>query len=136
MQPSISEKILVITTNSSSYPGADAVGQAHLEYSPSSYVIRIPDPVLLPVDFYLKAYAKGIGGIIIMSSGSDCPYEGAYEKLAQRVQKVYSAMKAMDIAVDRLKLTTICTVCVAAFVKEIKAMESNLKKLQPSVAPE
>jgi F420-non-reducing hydrogenase iron-sulfur subunit len=130
MNQSISGKILVITTNSSSYPGANAVGQAHMEYSPSTYVIRVPDPVLLPVDFYLKAYSKGIGGIIIMSSGTDCPYEGAYEKLAHRIQKVYSQMKELGIAIDRLKLTTICTVSVSAFIKEIKSMEDNLKRLQ------
>jgi coenzyme F420-reducing hydrogenase delta subunit len=125
-----SKKILIITTISSSYPGANAVGQAHLAYSPDTYVLRVPDPVMFPEDFYLKAFSKGIGGIIIMSSGSDCPYEGAYEKLSKRVQGVYGKMKELNIPINRLKLTTICTVCVAAFVKEVKDMQENLNKLE------
>ncbi len=117
------KKILIITTNHSSYPGADAVGQARMGYDSNTYIIRVPDPVMFPEDFYLRAYEKGIGGIIIMSSGSDCPYTGAYERLAKRIARVYELMKVKGIAADRLKLTTICTVCREAFLKEIAGME-------------
>lgn len=119
----VSKKILIITTNHSSYPGADAVGQARMAYGANTYIIRVPDPVMFPEEFYLRAYDKGIGGIIIMSSGSDCPYEGAYERLSKRIAKVYEKMRAKGIAVNRLKLTTICTVCRTAFLKEISEME-------------
>jgi F420-non-reducing hydrogenase iron-sulfur subunit len=116
-------KILIITTNHSSYPGADAVGQARMGYGANTYVIRVPDPVMFPEDFYLRAFDKGIAGIIIMSSGSDCPYEGAYPRLSARVARVYEKMKVKGIPASRLKLTTICTVCRAAFLKEISEME-------------
>lgn len=116
-------KILVITTNHSSYPGANAVGQAHLSYDSNTYIIRVPDPVMFPENFYMKAFEKGIAGIIIMSSGSDCPYEGAYDRLSKRVQNVYKLMKEKNIPINRLKLTTICTVCREAFLKEISDME-------------
>ncbi len=125
-----SDRILLITTTSCSYPGADSVGQAHLEYSPNTYIIEVPDPALLPEDFFLRAFSKGIAGIIIMSSGSDCPYAGAYEKIAQRVQHIYDKMKKANISISRLKLTTICSVCKAAFLKEIKNMEENISKLK------
>ena len=116
-------KILVITTNHSSYPGANAVGQAHLSYDSNTYIIRVPDPVMFPEKFYIDAFEKGIAGIIIMSSGSDCPYEGAYERLSKRIQNVYNIMKNKGIDINRLKLTTICTVCKEAFLKEISDME-------------
>ncbi len=116
-------KILIITTNHSSYPGANAVGQARLSYDSNTYIIRVPDPVMFPEDFYIDAFKKGIAGIIIMSSGSDCPYEGAYERLSKRIQNVYDKMKKLGIDIKRLKLTTICTVCREAFLKEIEEME-------------
>lgn len=116
-------KILIITTNHSSYPGANAVGQARLSYDSNTYIIRVPDPVMFPEDFYINAFKKGIAGIIIMSSGSDCPYEGAYERLSKRIQNVYNKMKELNIDTNRLKLTTICTVCREAFLKEIAEME-------------
>lgn len=98
-------------------------------YDPNTYIIRVPDPVMFPEDFYLKAFEKGIAGIIIMSSGSDCPYEGAYERLSRRVARVYEKMKANGIAAERLKLTTICTVCRAAFLKEISEMEKAVARV-------
>ncbi|MDA8425531.1 MAG: hydrogenase iron-sulfur subunit [Treponema sp.] len=122
-------RILIITTNHSSYPGANAVGQARLGYDANTYVMRVPDPVMFPEDFYLKAFSEGIAGIIIMSSGSDCPYEGAYDRLSKRVARVYEKMKERGIAANRLKLTTICTVCLAAFLKEISEMEKVVAAL-------
>ncbi len=117
-------KILILTTVMSSYPGANTVGQAHLEYPANTYILRVPDPVMFPEEFYLRCYDRGIAGIIVMSSGSDCPYEGAYDRLSKRIGRVYEQMKAKSIGTNRLKLTTICTVCKAAFLKEIAEMET------------
>jgi F420-non-reducing hydrogenase iron-sulfur subunit len=126
MNPEDDLKILILTTMISSYPGANTVGQSRLQYSPGTYILRLPDPVMLPEDFYLRAFERGVDGIIIMSSGSDCPYEGAYERLSKRIDRVYTKMKERGIASSRLKLTTICTVCKAAFLKEISDMQSNI----------
>lgn len=117
------KKILIIATEHSSYPGADAVGQGRMGYDANTYIIRVPDPVMFPEDFYISAFDQGIAGIIIMSSGSDCPYEGAYGRLAKRIDRVYEKMEKKGIAASRLKLTTICTVCREAFLKEITEME-------------
>jgi len=122
-------KILILATDSSSYPGANTVGQARLQYSPGTNIIRTPSPVLFPDDFYIRSFEKGIDGIIVMSSGSDCPYEGAYDRLSKRISRVYVLMKEKGIDISRLRLTTICTVCKAAFLKEIREMQEKLAKL-------
>jgi coenzyme F420-reducing hydrogenase delta subunit len=119
-------KILILTTLHSSDPGANAVGQARLQYDPNTYILRVPDPVMFPESFYLRTFEQGIAAIIIMSSGSDCPYEGAYERLSKRIDRVYSLMKERGIPTSRLKLTTICTVCRAAFLKEISEMRKTI----------
>lgn len=124
-------KILLITTVLCSYPGADTAGQMHLEYAPNTYVIRTPAPVLFPEDFYLFCFEKGIDGIIIMSAGSDCPYIGAYDRLAARIPKIYQKMKDKDLSIKRLKLTAICSVCTKAFLKEINNMSAVLDELGP-----
>jgi len=126
MNPEDDLRILILTTTISSYPGANTVGQARLQYSPGTYILRVPDPVLFPEEFYLRAFERGVDGIIIMSSGSDCPYEGAYPRLSDRVDRVYARMKEKGIDPSRLKLTTICTVCKAAFLKEIAEMQRNI----------
>jgi F420-non-reducing hydrogenase iron-sulfur subunit len=128
-------KILILTTLHSSDPGANAVGQARLQYDPSTYILRVPDPVMFPESFYLRTFEQGIAAIIIMSSGSDCPYEGAYERLSKRIDRVYALMKERGIPTNRLKLTTICTVCRAAFLKEINEMRKTISEQStPKVA--
>ena len=124
-------KILILATESCAYPGADAVGQAHMSYPANTYILRVRAPVLFPERFYLDCFDKGIGGIIIMSCGVECPYEGAYQALAQRIDKVFALMKARGLDIRRLRLTSICTVCTRAFIKEVKQMNELLAELGP-----
>ena len=61
--------LLVLATEKCAYPAADAVGQAHLEYPANVHVLRVPSPVMFPEDFYLRCYARGIDGILIVKDG-------------------------------------------------------------------
>ncbi len=124
-------KILILATETCAYPGADSVGQAHSSYPANTYILRVRAPVLFPEQFYLDCFAKGISGIIIMSCGEECPYEGAYRALAKRVDRVYQLMKAQDIDIRRLRLTAICTVCNRAFLKEVNLMNEVVMELGP-----
>jgi F420-non-reducing hydrogenase iron-sulfur subunit len=124
------DTILVLATVSCAYPGADTVGQAHLDYPSNAYVMRVPAPVLFPTDFYLRCFEKGVGGIIVMACGTDCPYEGAYQRLAERIDSLYGTMKERGIDPRRIRLTAICTVCSAAFLKEINRMNDLLQELK------
>lgn len=124
-------RILIIATLLCSYPGIDAAGQAHMEYPPNTYVIPTPDPVMFPESFYLYCFEKGIDGILIASCGTDSPYEGSYDQLAARINKVYAGMRERGISIRRLKLTAICSVCQKAFLKEVAEMEAVLAELGP-----
>jgi coenzyme F420-reducing hydrogenase delta subunit len=124
-------KILVITTRNCSYPGVDNAGQQHLEYPPNSYIIDVPDPVMLPERFYIDSFKKGIDGIIVMSCGEETPYEGAFETLSVRINKLMKEIKNFGIEPNRLKLTAICTVCAKHVKKEITQMDQYLRSLKP-----
>jgi F420-non-reducing hydrogenase iron-sulfur subunit len=124
-----SNKVLVLATESCAYPGADTVGQAHIDYPSNVYVFRAPAPVLFPADFFFRCFEKGIGGIIIMACGTDCPYEGAYSRLAQRIDGMYSTLNGRGIDPRRIRLTSICTVCAGAFLREVNQMNGLLQEL-------
>ena len=127
------EKILILATETCAYPGADSVGQAHSSYPANTYIMRVRAPVLFPEQFYLDCFKKGISGIIIMSCGEECPYEGAYHALARRLDRLYPMMKAHNLDIRRLRLTAICTVCNRAFLNEINLMNDLVKELGPPV---
>jgi F420-non-reducing hydrogenase iron-sulfur subunit len=129
--PARSGRLLIIATLLCSYPGIDATGQAHMEYSPNTYVIPTPDPVIFPESFYLHCFEQGIDAILIASCGTDSPYVGSYDQLAARVNLVYQVMKARGLDIRRLKLTAICSVCMKAFVKEVESMTALLDELGP-----
>lgn len=122
-------KILILATESCAYPGANAVGQAHISYPANTYILRVRAPVLFPERFYLDCFDKGIGGIIVMSCGVECPYEGAYDALAKRIDRVYAMMNERGMDTRRLRLTAICTVCTRAFVKEVQNMNQLLTEI-------
>ena len=124
-------KILVLATEKCAYPGADAVGKAHQEYPSNVYILRVLSPVLFPEDFFLRAYSQGIDGILIAACGSDCPYQGAYDKLAARIDELTSRMKSGGLEIERIRITAICTVCIKAFLKEIAEMSDHLYQLGP-----
>lgn len=124
-------KILILATESCAYPGANSVGQAHSGYPANTYILRVRAPALFPEHFYMDCFRKGISGILIMSCGEECPYEGAYHALARRIDKVYQLMKAENIDIRRLRLTAICTVCHRAFLKEVNAMNTLVQELGP-----
>ncbi len=124
-------KILILATESCAYPGANAAGQAHASYPANTYILRVRAPVMFPERFYLDCFRKGIGGILIMSCGVECPYEGAYEALAKRVDRVFGLMKQEGLDLRRLRLTAICTVCTRSFLKEVRKMNELLAELGP-----
>ncbi len=119
-------KILILATEACAYPGADHVGQIHAEYPTSTYIVRVPAPVIFPEDFYLRCFEKGIAGILVMSCGHECPYPGAYDALAARISRVHQRMAERRLPTDRLRLCAICTVCSKAFLKEVHQMHEKL----------
>ncbi len=124
-------KILILATETCAYPGADSVGQAHSTYPANTYILRVRAPVLFPESFYIDCFKKGISGIIVMSCGEECPYEGAYKALATRLDSVYKKMKSMELDLKRLRLTAICTVCNRAFLNEVNQMDQLVRELGP-----
>jgi len=124
-------KIMILATEACAYPGADSVGQAHSSYPTNTYIVRVKAPVLFPEHFYLNCFEKGISGIIIMSCGEECPYEGAYKAMAKRLDKVYVMMKEQDLDIRRLRLTAICTVCNRSFLNEVNLMNEVVKERGP-----
>ena len=124
-------KILILATEACAYPGANSVGQAHLNYPDNTYIMRVRAPAMFPERFYLDCFEKGIGGIIVMACGVECPFEGAYEDLARHIDRVYQMMKERDLDIRRLRLTAICTVCNRAFIKEVNQMKEVVEELGP-----
>jgi coenzyme F420-reducing hydrogenase delta subunit len=128
-------KILILATLSGGYRGADGVGQMHAEYQPNTYILPVVCPSMFPEDFYLRTFARGMDAIIVMFSGSDCPYKDGAKKTADIVNRTYQRMKQVGLDTQRLRLAAICTVCTTPFQKEVRRMEEILDEIGPVERP-
>jgi coenzyme F420-reducing hydrogenase delta subunit len=124
-------KILILATISGGYAGADSVGQLHTDYASNVYVLPTVCPAMFPESFYLDTFKKGIDAILVMYSGTDCPYKGGAERTAKIINRVYPMMKELGIDPRRLRLTAICTVCTKPFLKEVADMNALLREIGP-----
>jgi coenzyme F420-reducing hydrogenase delta subunit len=126
-----SPKILILATLSGGYAGADSVGQLHTDYASNVYILPTVCPAMFPEEFYLRSFEKGIDAILVMYSGTDCPYKGGAERTAEIINRVYPLMKERGIDPRRLRLTAICTVCTKPFLKEVADMNALLREIGP-----
>lgn len=130
-QPPNTPKILILATLSGGYAGADAVGQVRGIYPGNTYVLPIVSGAMVPEDFYLRTFQRGIDGIIVMYSGTDCPFRGAAERTAEVTNRVYARMKELGLDTRRLRLAAVCTVCTKAFLQEVTTMNEVLREIGP-----
>ena len=127
----IRPKILILATLSGGYAGADSVGQLHTDYASNVYVLPVVCPAMFPEDFYMRTVTQGIDAILVMYSGTDCPYKGGAERTAEIINRVYPMMKERGLEPRRLRLTAICTVCTKPFLREINQMNDLLRDIGP-----
>ena len=120
-------KILILATLAGGYAGADSTGQSHVDYPANTYILPVMCPVMFPPEFFIRAFERGIDGIILMYSGTDSPYKVEAEGTAKLINSAYEMMKERGIDTRRLRLAAICTVCVKPFLKEVNNMHNLLK---------
>jgi coenzyme F420-reducing hydrogenase delta subunit len=124
-------RILILASLSGGYRGADATGQSHLAYPPNTYILPMMSAAMFPESFYLEAFRRGFDGILVMYSGTDSPYKGETEQTAKIIGHTYDLMKERNLDSRRLKLVSICTVCVQPFLKEVERMNGLLAEIGP-----
>jgi coenzyme F420-reducing hydrogenase delta subunit len=120
-------KILILATLAGGYAGADSTGQSHLDYPANTYILPIMCPCMFPPEFFVRAFERGIDGIIVMYSGTDSPYKVEADGAAKLINDAYALMKERGIDIRRLRLAAICTVCVKPFLKEVNQMNELLQ---------
>ena len=124
-------RILILATLSGGYAGADSVGQLHTDYAANTYILPVVCPAMFPEEFYLRTFERGIDAVLVMYSGTDCPYKGGAERTAEIINRVYPLMTERGIDTRRLRLVAICTVCTKAFLKEVAGINTLLKEIGP-----
>ncbi len=103
------EKVIVLTCNWCSYPGADQAGIEKIQYPPSSRIIRTMCSARLEESFVTHAFDKGAGAVLVTGCrlterGSDCHYNYANEYTKKRFNLWHRKLTRKGLDPERLQL--------------------------------
>ncbi|MEO0106361.1 MAG: hydrogenase iron-sulfur subunit [candidate division WOR-3 bacterium] len=98
-------KIIVFCCNWCSYAGADLAGVSRLQMNPNFRIIRTMCSGRIEPEFILKAFKRGIDGVLITGCHpGDCHYLSGNYKTLRRYETLKLLLKELGIDERRLKL--------------------------------
>jgi F420-non-reducing hydrogenase iron-sulfur subunit len=100
MKSDFTPKIIVFACNWCSYSGADLAEVGRLQYPPSIRLIRVMRSGMVAPSYVLKAFEKGVDGVLIGGChlGECHYYEGNYKALrvAEKTKKILKPLGIED----------------------------------------
>lgn len=126
-------KAIIFACNWCSYAGADLAGVSRMQYPPNVRIIRTMCSGRLDPEFVLKAFEKGIDGVMVFGCHlGDCHYvEGNY-RAQHKVEVLEKLLDAVGIDPSRFRLEWVSASEGAKFAKTSKEFIDNLKDLGPN----
>ena len=124
--------ILGFACNWCTYAGADLAGTSRIQYPPNLRMIRVMCSGRVDPTFILKAFSRGVDGVLIGGCHpGDCHYmEGNY-KAQRRIHMLRKMLSDFGIEPERLKLEWVSASEGARFAQVVTDFTKTLKELGP-----
>jgi F420-non-reducing hydrogenase iron-sulfur subunit len=125
-------KILAFCCNWCSYAGADLAGTSRIQYAPNVRVIRVMCSGRVDPTFILKAFEKGLDGVLVLGCHpGDCHYIAGNYKAARRLPLLRKMLEQLGVEPQRLRLDWVSAAEGDRFATVINEMTDTIKKLGP-----
>jgi len=126
-------KIVVFACNWCSYPAADAAGINRMQYPPNVRIIRTMCMGRVDPGHVLKAFGMGADGVLVSGCHfEDCHYSFGARKAAEQYKKLEQIVKMLGFESERIRQEFISAAEAPKFVKVVREMVEQVKKLGPS----
>jgi F420-non-reducing hydrogenase iron-sulfur subunit len=124
--------ILGFACNWCTYAGADLAGTSRIQYPPNLRMIRVMCSGRVDPTFILKAFSKGVDGVLIGGCHpGDCHYmEGNY-KAQRRIHMLRKMLSDFGIEPERLRLEWVSASEGARFAEVVADFTKTIKELGP-----
>ena len=124
--------ILGFTCNWCTYAGADLAGTSRIQYPPNLRMIRVMCSGRVDPTFILKAFSRGVDGVLIGGCHpGDCHYmEGNY-KAQRRIHMLRKMLSDFGIEPERLRLEWVSASEGARFAEVVADFTKTIKELGP-----
>lgn len=126
-------KALVFACNWCSYAGADLAGIGRRQYPATIRIIRTMCSGRFDPEFILKAFEKGIDGIIVCGCHpGDCHYREGNLEAEKKVKMTSKLLDAVGIDTRRFRLEWVSASEGAKFANMITEFTETLKEVGPN----
>jgi len=125
-------KILAFCCNWCAYAGADLAGTSRYKYPANVLILRVLCSGRVDPGFVLKAFEKGMDGVLIGGCHiGDCHYISGNKKAEKRVEMLKKMLRTIGIEEGRLRLEWVSAAEGKRFAGVIEDFVNELKELGP-----
>jgi F420-non-reducing hydrogenase iron-sulfur subunit len=124
--------ILCFACNWCSYAGADLAGVSRIQYPPNINIIRVMCSGRIDPTFVVKAFQKGIDGVLICGCHiGDCHYIDGNHKTARRIPLLKKLLGQLGIEEERVRLEWVSASEGERFASIVKETTEQIRRLGP-----
>ncbi len=125
-------RILAFLCNWCSYAGADLAGVSRIQYPPNVRVIRVPCSSRINPFFIVKAFQRGIDGVLVAGCHpGDCHYISGNFFARRKFAIIESLLEYLGIEKDRVQFAWVSAAEGARFAKVVKEVTEKVGRLGP-----
>lgn len=125
--------ILAFCCNWCSYAGADLAGSSRSSYPAEVKIIRVPCSCRVNPLFLLRAFEKGVDGVILAGCHpGDCHYSTGNYYTRRRMALLFDMLDYLGIERERTRVEWISAAEGAKFSATMNAFTQTIKELGPN----
>lgn len=126
-------KILALCCHYCAYAAADLAGSMRLKYPPNVRVLRLPCTGKVDVGYIMKAFEKGVDGVIVAGClEGGCHFQEGNLRAKKRVGLAKQVLAEAGIEPERLEMFNLSSAEGTTFAEIITNMTSRITALGPN----
>lgn len=126
-------KLLALCCHYCAYTAADLAGSMRLQYPPNVRVLRLPCTGKVDIGYILKAFEKGIDGVIIAGClEGGCHFQEGNLRARRRTELAKKVLEEAGFEADRLEMFNLSSAEGPTFARIVSEMTERIRQLGPS----
>jgi F420-non-reducing hydrogenase iron-sulfur subunit len=126
-------KLLALCCHYCAYTAADLAGSMRLQYPPNVRVLRFPCTGKVDIDYIMKAFEKGVDGVIVAGClEGGCHYQEGNLRARKRVDVLREVMAEVGLEPERLQMFNLSSAEGITFARIVTEMTDRVREIGPS----
>lgn len=126
-------KILALCCHYCAYAAADLAGSMRAQYPPNVRVLRLPCTGKLDAAYLMKAFERGVDGIIVAGClEGGCHFQEGNLRAKNRTALVRQVLSEAGLEAERLEMFNLSSAQGQTFADIVELMTARVRELGPN----